>query len=332
MPKDVTYTNGVIAVREQSLLRDKIAKLCEGTAEEAFRILSDSGFGKGAEALSAYEYERLLSADDAELDGFIREYAPTNAEKEYLLSPRDFHNAKAAVKAQYLNLSAEEAAPMLAPDGIYTVEQIMQAVQSGDTSALNTRLAEAIAAAAELFGQNSESETPKDVAGAEVGIIFDKALFVHLAKACKTNLFLKRCAAARADMTNILTALRSQTPEYAAASYVAGGTLKEKQLASLFNENGEINPAALDGTSAEEFFKTCLKQKAAGLPTTEAERGLDSLEARLLAERKYELKRTQPFLYYVFRRRAENANLRIVFACLLAGMDERQIKSRLREY
>ena len=82
MPKDVTYTNGVIAVREQSLLRDKITKLCEGTAEEAFRILSDGGFGKGAEALSAYEYERLLSADDAELDGFIREYAPTNAERE----------------------------------------------------------------------------------------------------------------------------------------------------------------------------------------------------------------------------------------------------------
>lgn len=332
MPKDVTYTNGVIAVREQSLLRDKITKLCEGTAEEAFRILSDGGFGKGAEALSAYEYERLLSADDAELDGFIREYAPTNAEKEYLLSPRDFHNAKAAVKAQYLNLSAEEAAPMLAPDGIYTVEQIMQAVQSGDTSALNTRLAEAIAAAAELFGQNSESETPKDVAGAEVGIIFDKALFAHLAKACKTNLFLKRCAATRADMTNILTAMRSQTPEYAAANYVTGGTLKEKQLNSLFGENGEINAGALDGTRLERFLKLCIKQKAAGLPMTEAERGLDSLEARLLAERKYELRNTQPFLYYVFRRRAENANLRIVFACLLAGMDERRIKSRLREY
>lgn len=332
MPKDVTYTNGVIAVREQSLLRDKISKLCEGTAEEAFRILSDSGFGKGAEAISAYEYERLLSADEAELDEFIREYAPTNAEREYLLSPRDFHNAKAAVKAQYLNLSAEEAAPMLAPDGIYTVEQIMQAVQSGDTSALNTRLAEAISAAAELFGQNSEGETPKDVAGAEVGIIFDKALFAHLAKVCRTNLFLKRCAATRADMTNILTALRSQTPEYAAANYVTGGTLKEKQLASLFNENGEINADAIDGTRLERFLKLCIKQKAAGLPMTEAERGLDSLEARLLSERKYELKNKQPFLYYVFRRRAENANLRIVFACLLAGMDERRIKSRLREY
>lgn len=331
MPKDILYTNGIIAVREQNLLKDKILKLCEGSAEEAFRILSDGGFGKGAEAASAYEYERLLSADEAELDQFIREYAPTNAEREYLLSPRDFHNAKAAVKAEYLDLSAEETAPLFAPNGIYTAEQIISAVKSGDTSALNEELAQAIKQAAELFSE-TEEETEKEVAGAEIGIIFDKALYTHLLKACKYNSFLKKCTVKKADMTNVLTAMRSQTPEYAANNFVYGGKLTEKQLANIFGENGEINENALDGTYLEEFFKSCLKQKTAGLPMTEAERGLDSLETSLLAERRYELKKTQPFLYYIFRRRAENANLRIVFVCLLAGMDERAIKNRLRAY
>lgn len=326
------YTNGIIAVREQNLLKDKISRLCEGSAEEAFRILSDSGFGKGAEAVSVHEYERLLSADEAELDRFIREYAPTNAEKEYFLSPRDFHNAKAAVKAEYLNLSDEQSAPLFAPDGIYTTEQIVSAVKNGDASALNCELAEAIKNAAELFSENTEGQTEKEVAGAEIGVIFDKALYAHLLKACRRNPFLKKCIAKKADMLNVLTALRAQTPEYAAVNYVCGGNLKEKQLNKLFDENGAIDETALDGTYIEEFFKTCLKQKNAFLPMTEAERALDSLETRLLAEHKYELKRSQPFLYYVFRRRAENANLRIVFVCLLAGMNERQIKSRLREY
>lgn len=332
MSKDVLYTNGIIAVRERELLKDKILKLCEGGAEEAFRMLTDGGFGKGAEAVSAHEYEKLLSADEAELDEFIREYAPANAEREYLLSPRDFHNAKAAVKARYLNLSAEEAGPLFAPDGIYTAEQIVSAVKNGDTSALNAELAEAIKQAAELFEENSEGETEREVAGAEIGIIFDKALYAHLSKACGRNLFLKKCIAAKADMTNILTALRAQTPEYAADNYVCGGNLKENKLNKIFGESGAVNENALDGTSAEEFYKTCLKQKNAFLPMTEAERGLDSLETRLLAGHKYELKRSQPFLYYVFRRRAENANLRIVFVCLLAGMDERAIKNRLRAY
>lgn len=56
----------------------------------------------------------------------------------------------------------------------------------------------------------------------------------------------------------------------------------------------------------------------------------DSYETDFFAERKYELEKNQPFLYYVFRRRAESENVRIIFVCLLAGMRESEIKKRLR--
>ena len=69
---------------------------------------------------------------------------------------------------------------------------------------------------------------------------------------------------------------------------------------------------------------------AAAMPLTAAERIAESYEAELLAARRYDLKRSQPFLYYVFRRRAENANVRILFVCLLAGMREADVKRRLR--
>ena len=55
MVKDATYTNGVIAVKEKYLLKDKIFKMCEGGAEEALRALTDSGFGRGTEIASVYE-------------------------------------------------------------------------------------------------------------------------------------------------------------------------------------------------------------------------------------------------------------------------------------
>ena len=90
---DTAYTNGVIAAREKYLLKDKLYRLCELTAEDAFRALIESGFGAGALAESVYEYEKLIAAEEASLDGFVREYAPSPAEKAYLLSPRDFHNA-----------------------------------------------------------------------------------------------------------------------------------------------------------------------------------------------------------------------------------------------
>lgn len=76
MAIDFLYTNGVVAVREKYLLADKLVKLCETNAEEALRQLTDSGFGKGAEVDSVYDYEALVAADERAIDGFIREYAP----------------------------------------------------------------------------------------------------------------------------------------------------------------------------------------------------------------------------------------------------------------
>ena len=317
------YTNGVIAVREKYLLKDKIFKLCDSSAEEALRVVSESGFGKGAEAASVYEYENLVSADEAAIDEFIREYAPSRAEAAYLLSARDFHNAKAAVKARFLNLGTEN---MFAPAGLIPTEVIADCVNSGEYASLGKILGDAVKEAASLFSDEHKAE----ISGAEIGMIFEKAMYCHLHEECAKNKLLKKLLAAKADMTNILTALRSGKEEYAAKSYVAGGKLNEKKLASLFYEDSEKAVKAFQGTPYYEFVKKCIEDKAAGLPLTEAERICESYETEYFAAKKYELQKNQPFLYYVFRRRAENANVRILFVCLLAGMKDSEIKRRLR--
>ncbi len=322
MQKSLDYINGVIAAKEVNLLGDKISKLCDMTAEDAFRAVSESRFGTGAEAVSVYEYEKLLFADERDLDTFIREYAPTNAEKAYLLSPRDFHNAKAVFKARYVECDLEK---MLAPEGLLSVEEIMRYIEEGNFKPLGKELSFACEKAATLF-----SEKNAVVSGADVGAIFEKALFTRLKSACARNLTLKMLTAKKADMTDILTALRSKPPEYAANNYVLCGKLKPAQLEKLFVEDSEKAAHALDGTGYEKFLEICLEDKKNGLPLTRAELIRDNLEIDFLAERKYELKRTQPFLYYVLRRRAENANLKILFVCLLSGMNESDIKKRLR--
>ncbi len=323
MAKDLLYTNGVIAAREKYLLSEKIFKLCDSGAEEALRAVSESGFGKGAEVASVYEYEKLVSADEAAIDAFIREYAPSNAEAAYLLSPRDFHNAKAAVKARFLNLSVEN---MLAPSGLIPAEVIVNCVNSGDSESLGGALGEAVREASALFSEENEAE----VSGAEIGIIFEKALYKHLHVACARNGLLKKLLTTKADMTNILTALRSDNEEYAAKSFVSGGKLDDSQLATLFDEDSEKALRAFKGTPYHDFVKKCIEDKSAGLPLTTAERVCESYETEYFTAKKYELQKNQPFLYYIFRRRAENANVRILFVCLLAGMKDSEIKRRLR--
>lgn len=318
MARDLLYTNGVIAAREKYLLKDKILKLCEGSAEEAFRTLTESGFGKGAEVSSVYEYEKLVTCDEEAIDGFIREYAPSQAELNYLLSERDFHNAKAIIKAYYLSLEIEK---LLAPEGLLSIRTITDCIKEGNYAPLGETLSEAVEEVAKLF------ESEGEASGADIGIIFEKARFKHLVKTCSKNGVLKKLITVKADMTNILTALRSSEAEYAQKSYVEGGKLSVKQLDGLFGENIK---KALEGTPYDAFLKKCLKDKAEGRPLTDAEKVFESYETEFFAEKKYELQKSQPFLYYVFRRRAENANVRILFVCLLAEMRDVEIKKRLR--
>ena len=86
----------------------------------------------------------------------------------------------------------------------------------------------------------------------------------------------------------------------------------------------------MEKTPYAEFGKACFEAKEAGQPFTAAEKMRDSLEAEFFFEKRFEPEKNQPFLFYVFRRRMEIENVRIIFVCLLAGMKEQEIKKRLR--
>ena len=318
---DVTYTNGVIAAREKYLLKDKIFRLCELGAEDAFRLLCESGYGSGAEATDVYDYEKLIAAEENALDAFIREYAPSAQEAAYLLSPRDFHNAKAFLKAAYLQ---EDAEKMLAPQGLIEKETLSACVGNNDFSALEAYpyLQKACKEASALL-----QEQPS---GAKVGEIFEKALYAHLQETVKRKKALKRLLAAKTDMTNILIAFRCGNEKSAVNKYLPGGDLSEKKLATLFLSDFEKIRKAFSGTPYQDFVGLCLESKEKNEPFTAAEKILGGYDTAHFAVRKFDLVKSEPFLYYVYRRRSENANVRIVFVCLLAGLSEQDIKKRIR--
>lgn len=201
--------------------------MCEGTAEEAFGILSESGYGRG-EAESARGFEALVSAEERALDGFIREYAPSEAEKAYFLAPRDFHNAKALVKASRLQA---DAGPLLAPEGLISVGTLSAALSSGDFSGLGKELSSALA--------EGKKRAEEGASGAEIGSIFGRAMFRRLASAVGKNGTLKKLLAGKADRANILTALRSPDVDAAEKQYAEGGRLTREQLRGLFAGDAE---------------------------------------------------------------------------------------------
>jgi vacuolar-type H+-ATPase subunit C/Vma6 len=285
-------------------------------------MLTESGFGRG-DTLDVYEYDKLIAADERDIDEFIRTYAPLNAQLKYLLAPRDFANARAYIKAQYLG---EDVNRMLAPDGLIPASELAACIESGKFPVEKGDIYAAIEACVNEAKAYVET---KNVSGAKLGQIFERGLYAYLAKACKGNSFLKKLLGKKADMTNIITAMRCTGEQSAAANYVEGGTLSAQKLSCIF-AGFEVAEKQFEGNEYLPFLRKCISAKSKGLPLSEAEKARDEYECSYLHDNRFELRASQPFMYYVFRRRAENANVRIIFACLLGGMEGRAIKSRLR--
>ena len=317
---DRLYTNGMIAVKEKTLLGERLRRLCEGSTDEAFRLLLESGFGSGAEVSSPREFELLTEIEHRNVDAFIRTYAPSEAVKSYFFYPRDFHNVRAAVKAEFLSLPLEQ---MLAPEGTIPVKTIVAAVQSGDLSKVGI-LADAIEQATALFREENGAPT-----GVQIGSIFEKALFAALKKSCARSRLLSKFVAMKADMTNLLTAFRAPSMELVEEMFVTGGKLSAAKLSEVFTDTEGLE-RELSNTALAPFLKACIEAKRNGVPYSEAERMLESFDLHYLNENRFTLKGNEPFIYYVLRRRAECDDVRIVFVCLNAGMTEVEIKKRLR--
>ncbi len=289
------YTNGVIAVKERQLLGEKLSRFPAMTEEEVLRALSESGFGAGG--------GDPVLAEERALDAFIREYAPSEADRAYFFAPRDFHNLKALKKAELLS---EDPSPMLAPEGLRSVEKLKEMLEEGTPPV---------------------PEIEEGATGAEIGAAFDRAMYSYLFRLFRLRRDLTKLLRMRVDMTNILTAFRARDFDAAKELFLPGGSCKEETLRGIFSEDAEKRERALSGTPYAAFYAACL---AAGKPPfTGAERLLESFEEKFYAERRFGLEGREPFLYYVFRRRGEIRNVRTVLTALRAGASQAEIEKRL---
>lgn len=318
MKMDYVYTNGVIAALEKCFLKDRILKMCESTLEDAFRILTESGFGK-IPVDNVYDYEKLIINEEISLGAFIKEYAPSDAESAYFLATRDFHNLKALIKAEYMHISADK---MLAPEGEVSIELLKECVKDKSYYRLEQELKDA--------AEKAEAALNEFSSGADIGIIFDRALFAYLLKKCTKNRTLKKLLSDKADMTNIITAMRSADGSFFEKSYLSGGNIPLSEFKKLFSSHTLNSCDNFNAGEFNEFYLNCLEAKQEFRPLTAAERMCDSYDFEYFFKRRYDLQKDEPFLFYVFRKQAEIADVRIVFVCLMAEMPSEEIKKRLR--
>ena len=317
MRYSTVFSNGVIKSREKFLLGDKIARLADSSAEEAFGLLKESGFGGDAHAENISQAEKMVRAEEVLVNDFIKEYAPDPKTQAFLLAEYDFHNAQAAIRCKY---AGADESKIYAPEGNLSVDALKAAAEKGEYSSLPKEVGDAMRDAAALFEGDKAS-------GLDIDCVFRRRQYEYMQRNAASKP-LKKILSASADAANVSTALRGRDEKLAEKSFLKGGKLSLEDIKTLCSATfQEIE----DGDFPEDV-KVAARSAAKGKPLTEFEKNTDDFALILLNETRYDMRGSEPFITYIMRRRAEIRNVRIIAVSLAAGIPSAQIKSKIRIY
>lgn len=301
------YVNGVIAVRETTLLSDKLDAMATLSAKEIFKQLSDLPYGQGNEANGEEDYKKLIAFNERQLLSFITEFAPSESEKAFFLLKYDYENLKAIVKSDIGGLNENL---LFGQEGLYEVAFLKENYLGGS---LPTHMQKCV----------NEIKTEQNPDGAFIGEVFLRYYYIDLLSRVKKKL-LRDLIKKEADTHNVLKVLR--TKNFAESSQkLLKGSLPKESFLSFADEEKDLSERINGLGSLKNLGKIAIEK---GL--VQAEKQAEEERLKIFSDRKYTLSGCEPFVWYVLRRINENKNVSILFSGKLAGLNEEQIRQRFR--
>ena len=317
---DYLYATMRVRVNEKSLLTaQKIERMCDArTAEEAGKILSESGYGDFAVS-SFSEVERAICAMRADTMKLIAEICQNTYIAEVFALKYDFHNIKTVIKAE---LTSSDPERLLSDSSLIPKDELLRAVRAEDMSALPEKMAAAFSEARDTLAHTGDPQL--------ADFILDNACFAMMADAAKASQseFLQGYVSLMADAANLRTAVRAcrqgRGAEVLGACLVSGGSIDKNVFLTFDFESGF---SATSLAAAAELGAAAAKGDTGLL---EFERELDNALIKYMQSAKYVAFDERPIIAYIAAKESEAMAVRIIMAGKLEGLSCDEIRSRLR--
>lgn len=300
------YVNGIIAVKETYLIKEKFDYLLGLPVKDALKQLCDLPYGQGVNLDGETDYKSLVDHDEKAINDFIQEFAPSISEKAFFLLKNDYENLKTIVKSDIGGFSEQN---LFSSQGLYSVEKLKNDYKNDK---LNSYMSLCV----------KEIKSQKEITGSLIGNVVLKYYYLELLSKVKRKP-LRQIIKRQADLINVLKTLKTQNVQEE-KKYFLKGDLPEKAFLLLADEKKTVK----DRTSLLEDLKdvaTLALNKGYALAEKQAE--IENL--KIFSDKRYSLSSYEPFCWYVLQRKTENKNVKILFSSKLAGLDEEKIKQRL---
>lgn len=322
MSKHKIYPFAVAVVRskENNLVsKDKLMQMAEApTAEDALRILSESGYGTLAPG-EIHDFEKLLSARLSDAYRSLAGLIPDDKLVDIFLYKNDYHNIKVLIKQ---TVSSIDGSAYLIDGGTVSLDTLKAAFEERKFTDLPDLDIAAVNEAMEEYAKTKD--------GRYIDLILDRACFKTMAEAAQKskNDYVIGYVERLADVTNIKTFIRikrrGKNFKIFEDAYVSGGSLDLETFAEAYESD---NPeAVLTGRGYDQVCKDFMTESF-----TKFEKNCDDFIMSYVKDARYKSLTPEPIVGYIIGKETEIKCVRIIMTCKLNNIDTETIKERVRE-
>ena len=330
---DYNYLYGLIRSREGELIDGARLRALVGMAaiDEIVQICPDSPFLDAfAPDLDEAALERAIASEQADLRWLIDRYAPEPALRELLLVPRDLYNLKVALRLNAADADADQEA-LYGPPGTRSVESIRRAVaddgpgltSAGDIDRASRALAGCLERALGAFYAAGRNGQVLELAIDRLGHLFRVAV----------------SAAADPEVGAVYGDFAAIAAGELLARGSAAGLPWEVARWGLLDLPSQADLEVLYETPAGEWgsrlagfsgvLRALLARISEGMETGAAVRAAQEAVARRIAAWRYAPPSFAFAVYYLCKKQADLAALRMICLAKLKGVAEDTISARV---
>lgn len=293
---------------------------------EAMNIVSAYGYGDGKALENPRDFVKVLNNAEEEAYEFVFSALPEKNELEFLKLTKDYHNAKAILKAEFLGISPES---YLVKGGIYEAESLVEMIKDRNFVFLSTEMKEAIAETIEVFGKGRDPQ--------EVDIIMDKACYREMYRRAKDfgNDFILGYVRLLIDILNVTTFVRlkqmNKPWNFFQKVFLEGGNIREDVFVAGYEENYQ----QLADRFAPYGFEQIMEKGAAAARDENSfslmEKLCDNMIIEYIRDSKFVTFGIEPAAAHLIAKESEIKNLRMILNGKIAGTPFEVIEERMRE-
>lgn len=322
------FSSALIRASERTLIPE--ADLIKAAEAKDFggamAVIEEYGYGDGKPLENPRDFVKVLNAEEEKTYGMVFSAIPEGSELEFLKCVKDYHNAKAVLKASFLGIPSEG---YLAPGGRLEPKNLESMIKERNLVFLSAEMREAITEASEVFGKGRDPQ--------EVDIILDKACYKEMLRLAEEseNGFLTGYVRLLIDILNVTTFVRLRQMgkpwTFFQKVFLEGGNISQ----SLFVSSYEENYQQLGDRFAPHGFSEIIEKGAVAARDT----GLYSLMEKLCDNKRMEYIKNakfvsfgiEPAAAFIIAKESEIKNLRMILTGKIAGTPQEVITERLRE-